>query len=95
MPQIRVGSQRCVGIVKAARIKKREDSAHQAEGLKESQEYVPGLFTNKGQQKAYIHRYAAELEGEVPPVVMMFIYYECNAVLFPDFAEKHDYSADK
>ena len=53
------------------------------------------MFPHKRQQKADIHRYAAELEGEMPPVITMFIYDKCNAVLFPDFAEKHEYSADK
>jgi len=95
MPQIGVDGQGRIGIVKAACVKKGEDSAHQPESLKERQEHPPGILTHERQQKADIHGYAAELEREMPPVIAMFIYDKCNAVLFPDFAEKHEYSAKK
>jgi hypothetical protein len=87
MPQIGMGGQGGVGVMHAACVKKCEDSPHHPEGHEESQKYFLNVFRHKRQQKAQIHRHAAELEGKVPPVVGMFIYKKCNAVLFPYFAE--------
>ena len=56
---------------------------------------VDGFWYGKRKQKADIHRNAAQLEWEVPPVIGAWVYNISKAVLLPDFAEKQDDTKNK
>lgn len=48
-----------------------------------------------GKKQKDIHRRAAELKREIPPIKGTVIYKESQAVLFPDFRYKHKNPAEE
>ena len=91
MPGKRMDGQRCVPIVHSAGVEEGEDPAQQTEIHKEREKRpVDPQGSDPGEDKADIHGYAAQLEGEVPPVVDAVIQYKSNTPLFPNLACQQD-----
>ena len=96
MPCIRVDGQRQISVVHAACVKEYKDSGEKTEIRQKTEEYIPDrLFPYPGQEQAYIHGKTAELEREIPPVVVSAAQPESQTVLFPDFAGGHKYTAEQ
>ena len=82
--------QRSITVVQSAGVKESNDTGQESEIHKEGQQdtiYFPGLYP--WSQQADIHGNAAELEREIPPVILSVIQMISKAPLFPDFAGKH------
>ena len=96
MPQVGVAGKREKAVLHATGIKKSKDATQQPK-IHEKCFHCPvdGFRYGKRKQKADIHRNAAQLEWEVPPVIGAWVYNISKAVLLPDFAEKQDDTKNK
>ena len=85
-----VDGKRLIGVVEPACVKEGEDASEHAEVHKERKQYLTQSDRLcPWQYEADVHRYAAQLEGKVPPVVVPVIHDKGQAELFPDFADRH------
>ena len=96
MPDVGVRGQLRDRILKPARIREYDDTAHQAVAHEERKERPADPFPAQpriGEQ--YIHGNAAELKGHIPPVVDAVSKGEGQDKLFPDLAAQHENTAQK
>lgn len=96
MPAVRESGQRGQRIVKAGGVGEHGDAAQKTvahekgeQGLLQRGPADPGIY------KQDIHGDAAQLEREVPPVVLSAAQDEGEGELFPDLAGEHEEAADQ
>lgn len=96
MPDIAVQGQGPMDAAKTLGYDQGSQSAQQVEILQKS---TNGSFGSprlqKREQQAQIHRYAAELEWKIPPVIMAIVYNKIKKALLVAFCQEQKQAAEK
>ena len=93
MPGKGVDREGEISVVHAAGVKEGEDTAQHAEiHQKGGEDLTETPAVDPGQEQTDVHGDAAELEGEIPPVVAAAADREGQGVLLPQLRCQHQYS---
>lgn len=96
MPAVSVQSQRPVDMGKALRDCQGGNAAHDVKVSHESADYAPEpAVAERVLDQAQIHGYAAQLKGEIPPVVASMVYENSQKNLFIKFANGESQTGQK
>lgn len=96
MPQIGVQGKGRQGVMQPARVCEHGDPSEKGIAHEKSQEHMPDSFpADPGIDKENVHGNAAELKGEIPPVVLSAAKLKGQCQLLPDLASQHEKSAQE
>ena len=84
-----------IGVHQPAGLRQGQKAPQKAEILEKGAGDLPSPLRQERQQQAEVHGDAAELKGEIPPVVDAGMHHQGEKELFVDLAHRQEYPAEK